>query len=131
RAGVSVHTTLDVALQDRLLQHMRDHLWGDDRDTEGRLIREDDVSNAAALLVEHRSGAIRALLGSVDYDDARIGGNFDVATQAYRAPASTFKPIVYAEAFRKGWFPAMRLADMPATFPLEGVVLRKLTPGAK
>jgi membrane peptidoglycan carboxypeptidase len=56
------------------------------------------------------------LLGSVDYYSTKIDGKFDVATQGYRGPGSSFKPLVYATAFEKGWFPGMTIDDMPTVF---------------
>ena len=47
---------------------------------------------------------------------SQIDGQFDVATQGFRGPGSSFKPIVYATAFQKGWFPALTVADTPTVF---------------
>jgi penicillin-binding protein 1A len=40
----------------------------------------------------------------------------NVVTDGYRGPGSTFKPIVYATAFEKGWFPGMVVSDTPTIF---------------
>ncbi len=117
RSGLNVYTTLDLATQNNVQQNMQNHLYGNDRDDYGGgLIRNDHLTNAAALLVDHHTGAIKVLLGSVDYNNATIDGNFDVATDGYRGPGSAFKPIAYAAAFMKGWFPAATIPDMPTEF---------------
>jgi len=47
-----------------------------------------------AILWDHTTGYIEALVGGVRWDESR----FDRATQACRQPGSAFKPIVYAAA---------------------------------
>jgi membrane peptidoglycan carboxypeptidase len=117
RSGLNVYTTLDLDVQNHVQQYMRDHLHGNDTDDyTGNLIRNDNVSNSAAVLVQQSTGAIKVLLGSIDYNNDAIDGKFDVATQGFRSPGSSFKPIIYSMAFEKGWFPAMTLADDPTVF---------------
>jgi penicillin-binding protein 1A len=41
--------------------------------------------------------------------------SFNRATQAYRQPGSSFKPIVYAAALEAGWTPASVVMDAPIT----------------
>jgi membrane peptidoglycan carboxypeptidase len=117
RSGLNVYTTLDVGLQDKVQQAMKDHLYGNDRDDYGGHIRNDHLTNLAGMVVQHSTGAIRVFLGSVDYNSTTIDGQFNVLTQGLgRGPGSSFKPIVYATAFSKGWFPGMSIADMPTIF---------------
>lgn len=128
RSGLDVHTTLDLDLQNHVQQYMLDHLCGNDvNDYPGseyfgkRYIRQDNVTNAAAVLVDHHTGAIRVLLGSLDYYGTRtchpgVDGQFDVATQGYRQPGSSFKPLVYASAFQKGWTPNTIVHNEPTQF---------------
>jgi membrane peptidoglycan carboxypeptidase len=86
-----------------------------------RYIRQDNVTNAAAVLVDQHTGAIRVLLGSLGaggVPTCHSGGasQFDVAIQGYRQPGSSFKPIVYATAFEEGWSPASIVHNEPTTF---------------
>jgi penicillin-binding protein 1A len=119
RSGLNVYTTLDLDMQNATQQAMKNHLYGNDRDDYTHaLIRNDHVTNAAALMVDQHNGDIKVMLGSVDYYSKKIpgGGAFNVVTDGYRGPGSSFKPIVYATAFQKGWAPAMTISDMPTVF---------------
>ena len=119
RSGLNVYTTLNIALQNYTQQAMENHLYGNDRDDYGGHIRNDHLSNLAGMVVDGLQGtpgAIRVMLGSVDYNSTTIDGQFNVVTQGFRGPGSSFKPIVYATAFSKGWFPGMSIADLPTIF---------------
>ena len=124
RSGLNIYTTLDLNLQDHVQQYMLDHLCGTDLNdypgSPNRYIRDDNVTNSAAVMVDHHDGAIKVLLGSIDYSGTKtchpIDGKFDVATQGYRGPGSSFKPLAYSTAFEMGWFPAFTIANEPTVF---------------
>ncbi len=118
RSGLNVYTTLDLDLQNHSQAAMETHLYGNDHDdfTGGGLIRNDNVTNTAGIMVQQSTGAIKVMLGSVDYYSTKINGQFNVVTQGQRSAGSSFKPIVYTTAFEKGWFPAMTIADTPTVF---------------
>ncbi|HEY5490892.1 MAG TPA: PBP1A family penicillin-binding protein [Gemmatimonadaceae bacterium] len=67
----------------------------------------------AFIVMDPRSGAVRAMVGGRDFDDSK----FNRATQALRQPGSTFKPIVYATAIQSGRSPAYILDDAPVEIP--------------
>ena len=103
----TVRTTLDLTLQhllERLLKRSaeRGAAWG--------------MRNASALLLDWKTGEIRALAGSADFFNAEIHGQVD-GTAARRSPGSTLKPFVYALALEQGLIhPQTILADTPRTF---------------
>lgn len=55
------------------------------------------IENAAVVLLDPQSGAIRAMVGSPNYFDARIDGAMNAAL-ALRQPGSALKPLTYAAA---------------------------------
>ena len=118
RSGLNVYTTLDLDLQNHSQAAMQKHLYGNDHDdyVGNHYIRQDNVTNTAGILVQQSTGSIKVMLGSVDYYSTKINGQYNVVTQAHRSAGSSFKPIVYATAFEKGWFPAMTIADTPTVF---------------
>jgi len=105
--GLKVITTLDYNLQKKA--------------EEITLVKskENEVnykgSNAAVVVIDPKTGQILSMVGSRDYFDTTIDGNFNVTT-ALRQPGSSFKPIVYAEAFKKGYTEKTVLFDAPTEF---------------
>jgi penicillin-binding protein 1A len=67
---------------------------------------------SAAVVIESRTGAIRALVGGWDFDRNK----FNRITQAKRQVGSAFKPFVYGAAIENGWTPADTLLDSPTAF---------------
>ncbi len=68
------------------------------------------------------------MVGSRDYFDHLIDGNFNVAT-ASRQPGSSFKPFIYATAFNKGFTPDTVLFDLPTEFQTTCDAYGKALPG--
>ena len=112
RSDMSVYTTLDLGLQDKIQQIAQDHI--------AQLRDINHATNAAEVLIDYHTGAVRSLLGSIDYNNKSIDGEFDVATQGYRQPGSSFKPYVYVAAFEQGISPAQAIDDQPLTIDLPG-----------
>lgn len=77
------------------------------------------ATNAALVSVDVATGQIVALVGSRDYFDEEHDGNVNVAI-AERNPGSSFKPIVYATAFAKGFTPETILYDVETNFGPDG-----------
>jgi len=112
RSGMIVNTTLDITLQDKIQKIAQQHI--------AELRDAHHVTNAAEVLIDFHTGAVISLLGSINYNDASIDGQFDVATQGYRQPGSSFKPYVYVTAFEQGASPAQAIDDAPTTIDLPG-----------
>ncbi|MDR1471334.1 MAG: PBP1A family penicillin-binding protein [Synergistaceae bacterium] len=96
RGGLRIHTTIDLDLQrhaEEVISKMK---------FEGALV-----------CLDPNTGEILALVGGRDFDESK----FNRATQAYRQPGSSFKPIVYAAALESGYRPVDRILDAPLNFP--------------
>jgi len=75
------------------------------------LEQEPDVEGAI-LVVENRTGAIRAMVGGYDFNKSK----WNNATQAMRQTGSTIKPIVYTAAIENGFTPGTLIPDEPKIF---------------
>jgi len=94
--GLRVHTTLDLDWQreaEAIVRRRLEQLTEMPDAPEGR-----KVDNAALVALEQGSGAVRAMVGSPDYFDARIDGAVN-GTLILRQPGSAIKPITYSAAF--------------------------------
>jgi penicillin-binding protein 1A len=63
----------------------------------------------ALVMVDNRSGGIRALVGGRDFQES----TYDRALLSKRQMGSTFKPFVYAAAFARGLSPTAMIDDGP------------------
>lgn len=105
--GLRVKTTLDYTLQQKgegiankfALQNKKNF----------------NAENAAFVAIDPKTGGILTMVGSRNYFDKEIDGNFNIAT-AKRQPGSTFKPFVYAESFVKGYTPETVVFDVKTQF---------------
>ncbi len=102
-----VHTTIDLPLQRFVQSQARDVVAA----LAGR-----NVTQAAALVIDNRSGEVLAYVGSTDYfNDAYLGKNDGVRT--LRQPGSTLKPFLYEYALeRRTIRPDTILADVPTSY---------------
>ncbi|UOQ55017.1 penicillin-binding protein 1C [Hymenobacter cellulosivorans] len=81
-----------------------------------RRLHELGITNAAALVINNRTRAVEAYVGSADFRDAFNKGQND-GVQAVRSPGSTLKPFLYALALDKGLVtPKLLLPDVPTNF---------------
>jgi penicillin-binding protein 1C len=72
--------------------------------------------SAAILVIDNRSGEIRAHVGAADYFSQERAGSIDM-TEAIRSPGSTLKPFIYALAFENGIaHPETILDDRPRRY---------------
>ena len=70
----------------------------------------------AVLIMDNDTMAIRAYVGSADFDDAQRGSHVDMI-QAVRSPGSTLKPFLYAQALDDGLVHSeSMLLDAPMSF---------------
>ncbi|NOY74918.1 MAG: penicillin-binding protein 1C, partial [Kiritimatiellaeota bacterium] len=74
------------------------------------------VVGGAVVVVENKTGAVRALVGSPDFFDVDHQGQVNCAI-AKRSPGSTLKPFLYAMTFDSGTtIPSTRIPDAPCSF---------------
>jgi penicillin-binding protein 1C len=75
------------------------------------------VHHGALVIVDHVTGRVVALAGSLDFWDGSSGGGQIVGFDQPRSPGSTLKPFLYALALDQGLVnPDMRVTDIPMTF---------------
>ena len=108
KGGLRVITTLDWKLQQIAETAVEN---GANRNTELY-----QGKNAALVAQDPKTGQILALVGSKDYFDKSVDGNFNVAVQGLRQPGSSFKPFAYVTAFEKGYSPNTVIFDLPTEF---------------
>jgi penicillin-binding protein 1C len=74
------------------------------------------ISQAAVLVVNNRTHAVEAYIGSADFGDNRTSGQVD-GVRAVRSPGSTLKPLLYGLALDRGLVtPKTVLPDVPTNF---------------
>jgi penicillin-binding protein 1A len=73
-----------------------------------RLRQLPEVSGAMVVM-DPWTGRVLAMVGGFSFDQSQ----FNRATQAYRQPGSTIKPIVYSSAIDNGYTPSTVLVDGP------------------
>jgi 1A family penicillin-binding protein len=108
--GLKVMTTLDWDFQRQAEQEVAEGV-------KRNLPR--GATTGAMVVIDPKSGDILAMVGSKDYFDRSIDGEVNVAV-APRQPGSSFKPIVYAAAFEKGYQPESEIVDEETNFGRDG-----------
>ncbi|CAM3084419.1 penicillin-binding protein 1C [Vibrio rarus] len=72
--------------------------------------------SVAVMVVENKTGKVKAYKGSLDMDSKRSFGHVDM-TRAVRSPGSTLKPFVYGRALDDGLIHSQSLLlDIPMAF---------------
>jgi Membrane carboxypeptidase (penicillin-binding protein) len=109
RSGLTVKTALDLNLQNYAQADAKLHI---------QQMSAHNMSNAAVVVEDQHTGEIKAIVGNIDPNNPKYG-DFNVATQGYRQPGSSFKPYVYATAFQQGVAsPGSQVLDAPLTIPM-------------
>lgn len=101
-----LRTTLDLPLNEQVERIVRERLTQ---------LREHNVHNAAAVVIDNATGDVLALVGSEDYfapGTGQVNGAW-----ARRSAGSTLKPFTYLLALERGATPATMVADVRTSFP--------------
>lgn len=106
--GLKVTTTLDVDKQQIAEESIAN---GMDK------IRDYGGTNAALVSIDTHNGQVLAMVGSHDFFDDK-DGQVNMATRL-NSPGSSIKPLVYYNAFKKGYIPETKVFDLETTFPTE------------
>lgn len=104
RRGQRVQSTLDMALQKQANEVVQRH---------HRMLSQNQIHNAAAIIAEVRTGAVRAYVGNTRDEKGAHGNSVDVIT-APRSTGSILKPFLYMLMQNEGQLlPDMLVADIP------------------
>jgi penicillin-binding protein 1A len=122
--GMKIYTTLDPALQKASESSVNSELTKveakpgykhpkkADFSAEAKASEEETPYLQGALVViDNRSGGIRALVGGRDFTESKY--NRAIVGKPTRQLGSTFKPFVYAAAFGRGMLPGAAIDDGP------------------
>jgi penicillin-binding protein 1A len=120
--GLRIYTTLDPVLQTAAESAIEGWLEQVEKRSDYKHPRKSSYTDAdraaetptpylqgATLVLDNRTGGIRALVGGRDFRDSK----FNRTLQASRPMGSTFKPFVYAAAYGEGLFPGTLISDDP------------------
>lgn len=106
--GFKVITTLDLdkqILAEKIIKEQGD-----------KFAAESNADNAALVALDPKNSQILAMVGSRDFENDEIKGQYNVAVLGKRQPGSSFKPFVYTFAFEKGYTPNTMLYDVLTNF---------------
>ncbi len=110
RAGFSVYTTLDPALQDLAEEIVENQV---------QALAANHASNGALIAIRPSTGEILAMVGSADFYSEAISGQVNMSISP-RQPGSAIKPITYLAAFEKGWTASTLIWDVETEFSPSG-----------
>jgi membrane peptidoglycan carboxypeptidase len=143
RGGLRVYTTLDLDIQEQAQCVARAHIarlaGGNEEEVEvirqeaitdgcaaaefllpllsRHVGRDHEVSNASVVVIRPPTGEILAMVGSLDYWNEEIDGQFNVAVDGPgRQPGSSFKPFTYLTLLSQGDNAAHMFLDVRTAF---------------
>ncbi len=108
--GLKVITTIDYEKQKAAEKIVKEN--GD------KFAKTANANNAALVSIDPKTGQILAMVGSRDFGNEEIDGQFNVAILGKRQPGSSFKPFVYTATFEKGYTPDTVVYDTVTNFDL-------------
>jgi penicillin-binding protein 1C len=104
KAGITLHSTLDIELQQRLTELLQRH---------SDILSMNGVNNAALMVMETESGEVRAYIGNVSNENKIHQNDVDIITSE-RSSGSILKPFLYCAAHEDGLItPQGIMEDIP------------------
>ncbi|MCR5661389.1 MAG: PBP1A family penicillin-binding protein [bacterium] len=108
RSGLKIYTTVDLKLQEEAERIIKENV--------ANYVDWYNATNAAAVVIENKTGYIRAMVGGRGWTKEN---QFNRAWQARRQPGSSFKVLVYATAVESGYSPDTVVSDNAITYKLD------------
>ncbi len=106
--GFKVTTSLDWEIQEAAQQIVAEEV----ESVEERF----HITNGAALVMDPNNGEILSMVGSRNYNNSDIGGQYNITVDALRQPGSAIKPVTYLGLLQRGYTPSSLIVDVPTTF---------------
>lgn len=106
-SGLRVTTTLDADLQIKAETIVNQYALEN--------VKKFKATNASLVAIDPPSGQILAMVGSRNFFDKEIDGQYN-ATLSLRQPGSTMKPFIYALALMRGYTRNTVVFDVPTQF---------------
>lgn len=106
-SGLKVTTTLDADLEVKAESILNTYALQNEKDFK--------ASNDALVAVDPATGQILAMVGSRNFFDTSIDGQYNAAL-ASRQPGSTMKPFIYSLALLRGYTRDTVVFDVPTQF---------------
>lgn len=107
--GLRIYTTMDLNIQNSIENAFKDPKLFPVNS------RIKDAVQSAMVIIDWHTGEVKGLVGGRDETNVLMG--FNRATQAYRQPGSSIKPLtVYGPALESGLTAATVVDDVPTTF---------------
>ena len=121
--GLRVYTSLDWELQEAAENIIEQGVKAN---------KYNNAHNAALVSINPKTGEILAMVGGAGYfedpyppncvseENCKFSPQFNVTTLGLRQPGSSFKPFVYATAFKNGFTPDTTVIDEKTNFGVWG-----------
>ncbi len=106
-SGLKVTTSLDADLQVKAESIVHTYALQN--------VKNFNASNASLVAIEPSTGQILAMVGSRDFFDTTIDGQYN-ATLSLRQPGSAMKPFIYSLALMRGYTRKTVVFDTPTQF---------------
>ncbi len=106
-SGLRVTTTLDAGLQVKAESVLKSYALTNEKNFK--------ASNDSLIAIDPPTGQILAMVGSRDFFDTTIDGQYNAAL-ALRQPGSTMKPFIYSLALMNGYTRDTVVFDTPTQF---------------